>query len=450
MDAHLIDSAVFGHQWSTPESRRLLAEPARIGRWVEVLAALAGAQAEVGLIPESAAAAIAGLRDRTWDGAAIEAIAAGTRRTSHSTLGMIDVLKEALPAEAAEWVYYGATVQDVTDTAQVLEVRAVGRLLWRDLRRIEAALLELARRHRDTPMVGRTHGQPGAPITFGFKAATWADEIGRCLDRLAQGRDRWLVGQLAGAVGVLGFFGSAALPMQQSYVGRLGLAQPPISWLSTRDRLAEFAQVVASTVTALARVANETYALARAEIGELREPVADGTVGSITMPHKRNPEVSEQVVTLARLVRSQSAVLTETMVGEHERDGRTWKTEWVLVPELAHYALAATAMSVRLVEGLEVDTDRMLANLTAGGSASSERLLSLVSVRLGKHRGQAALQEAYRVARSAGVAVVDALDLTEEETAELDRIHVGAAGEMVDRVLARAAERRDALGEDWA
>lgn len=450
MDAHLIDSAVFGHQWSTPESRQLFAEPTRIARWVEVLVALAGAQAEVGLIPEPAATAIAGLGDQRWDAATIEAVAAGTRRTSHSTLGLIEVLQQLLPAEAAEWVYYGSTVQDVTDTAMVLEIREVGRLLWRDLRRVEAAQLALAHRHRDTPTVGRTHGQPGAPITFGFKAATWADELGRSLQRLGQGRERWLVAQLAGAVGVLGFFGDAALPMRSAFARRLGLAEADISWLTTRDRQAEFAQTVASAVTSLARMANETYALARAEIGELREAGEAGTVGSITMPHKRNPEVSEQVVALARLVRSRAAELTEAMVGEHERDGRTWKAEWVLLPELAHYALTATAMSVRLAEGLEVHPDRMLANLTAGGSASSERVLSVLAARLGKHRAQAALHQAYREADERGVAVTETLDLTDAEAAELARIDVGAAAEMVDRVLAGAERRRAAEGEDWA
>jgi len=359
------------------------------------------------------------------------------------------VLQRLLPPDAAEHVYYGTTVQDISDTAQVLEIAEVAELVWRDLWAIEAELLAHAERYRETPMVGRTHGQPGAPITFGFKAATWADEVGRSLERLRQGRDRWLVAELGGAVGVLGFFGPQALPLRTAYSKRLGLNEPAISWLTTRDRLAEFAQVIAAAVTAMARIANEVYVLARADLAEVREPTAATAVGSISMPHKRNPEVSEQIVTLARLVRSAAGVLGDTSIGEHERDGRSWKTEWVVLPEIGHYALAAATMTRSLVSGLEVDPARMLANLDASGNAASERLLSVMSARLGKHRAQAALQDAYRTASGSGRPVTAVLDLEPDELAELDRVDTGAAAAMVDEVVARAVRRRAGEGASW-
>ena len=442
MDAHLIDSEIFGHQWSTPESRAIFAESSRVSRWLDVVIAIAEAQAEVGVIPASSAAAIAGLGNCALD---LGEIAEGTRATSHSTLGMIHVLQRLLPAEAAEHVYYGTTVQDISDTAQVLEIDQVASIVWRDLWAIEAELLDLVERHRETPMVGRTHGQPGAPITFGFKAATWADETGRNLERLRESRDRWRVAQLGGAVGVLAFFGPQALPLRAAYCRRLGLAEPAVSWLTTRDRLAEFAQVLASVATALARIANEVYVLARWEIGELREPTTPTTVGSISMPHKRNPEVSEQIVTLSRLVRSLAGVLTDTMLGEHERDGRSWKTEWVVLPELCHYTLAATGMTRSLVTSLEVDPARMRANLDATGSASSERLLSAMSTRLGKHQAQAALHDAYREALGSGRPLTAVLEGRAEahELVELERVDTGAASAMADEVVARARRRRE-------
>ncbi|MYJ81241.1 MAG: adenylosuccinate lyase family protein, partial [Acidimicrobiaceae bacterium] len=197
MDAHLIDSAIYGHGWSTAESVAIFSERARLERWVHVLKALAAAQADLEIIPEASARAIDGLDARSLDPAAL---GAETRRTSHSTIGLVRELQSRLPEHAREHVYYGATVQDVSDTAAALEMRDVGGIVWRDLRAVEGSLLDLAVRHRDTPMLGRTHGQPGAPVTFGLKAASWAEDTARTQDRWRHSRPRQLVGQLAGAL----------------------------------------------------------------------------------------------------------------------------------------------------------------------------------------------------------------------------------------------------------
>lgn len=442
----MIDSKIFGHQWATAESHAIFAETARVARWLDIVIVLAQAQEECGIIPAESAAEIAKLRGAELS---IDDIAARTRQTSHSTLGMIQVLRDLLPETAAEHVYFGATVQDISDTSQVLELRSVGSLLWRDLWLLEDELLHMAVQHRSTYMAGRTHGQPGAPITFGFKVASWADEVGRHLQRMRDGRDRLLVGQIGGAVGTLAFFGDRALALRAAFCRRLALGEPDIAWLSARDRLAEFAQLVAMCVSSLARIANEVYNLQRQEIGELAERTPSSTVGSITMPHKRNPEVSEQIVTLARLVRAQASVLTDTMVHEHERDGRSWKAEWAAFPELCHFALAATAMARELVSGLEVDAAAMGRNLGAG--SSSEHLLSMLSARLGKHRAQGLLQQAYRQAgeeRRPLKAVLGEV-ATDAELAELANVDVGASSLMVDRVAETARRRRSSESEQW-
>src|SRR5499427_1745875 len=191
------DSAMYGHLWGTAEARAILGEEGRLAGWLEVLAALARAQAAAGLIPASAAALITEhARPELID---IGYAAEQTRLASHSMLGLIRALRAALPEDAGEYVYVGATVQDITDTATALALRDIGALAWRDLRRIEELLLGLATRHRSTVMAGRTHGQVGSPVTFGWKAASWADEIRRHLDRLAHGAPRWLAGQPTGS-----------------------------------------------------------------------------------------------------------------------------------------------------------------------------------------------------------------------------------------------------------
>ena len=448
MDAHLIDSAVYGHAWSTPESVALFSESARLARWVEVLKALAGAQADLGIIPADSARAIEGLDPTSLD---VAALGAETRRTSHSAMGLVQQLQALLTEDAREHVYYGATVQDVSDTAAALEMRAVGEIVWRDLRSVEGSLLELAARHRDTPMLGRTHGQPGAPVTFGLKAASWADETGRHLQRWRQSRPRLVVGQLAGAVGALGFYSEAGIELRGRFCERLGLGEPAVSWIAARDRIAEFANNAALVSATMARMANEVYNLQRREIAEVAEAASAATVGSFTMPHKRNPERSEQIVTLARLVRSAAGMLTETMVGDHERDGRTWKTEWVLLPEMCHYLLAQLALARQLAARIEVNEEAMAANLDKMGDFGSQELLARLSARLGKHRANEALQTAYREARSSGLPLMELLDgiATQDELEGLERPAVGSAPAMVDAVVTAATERRTAEGDEW-
>jgi adenylosuccinate lyase len=444
----MIDSSIYGHLWATEASRAVFSEPARLDRWVEVIAALARAQARVGLIPASSADAISDLVASELD---VERIAADTRATSHSTLGLIRELQRHLPADAQEHVYMGTTVQDVTDTAAALEMAAIGQLIWQDLRSIEATLLSTATEHRTTPMVGRTHGQPGAPITFGFKVASWLDEIGRSIERLDQARDRCLVAQLGGAVGSLGFFGGNGLALRAAFADEVGLRQPTVSWLSSRDRIAEFGHILALATAALARMANEVFTLQRPEIGELSETTSPSTVGSITMPHKRNPERSEQVVTLARMVRAQASLLTETMVQEHERDARGWKAEWAAFPTLCHHATASTSLSTELVRGLQVSTDAMLTNIAVSGSISSEQLLRRLSDRRGKHTAQAALQDAYGLTHRTGKPLTDALRSVatpDEITASLG-VDTGSSAAMVDLVVAEAKKRRRAETDSW-
>jgi adenylosuccinate lyase len=382
--AHPADSAIFGHLWTTPEASALFSDEGRTQAWLRILAALAQAQADAGLIPPPAAAAIRAHADVSR--LDLDLVAKQTRETGHSTMGLIRALREVLPEHAREWVYYGATVQDLSDTWFALVFRAVGDIAERDVTRMRDRALELADEYRDTPMCGRTHGQPGLPVTFGFKAAVWAAELDRHLERLRQGRRRWEVAQLGGALGTMEFWGEAALGLLAGFAGQLGLGVPVIPWITARDGVAEFTWLLAAISATAGKIGNEVYQLQRPEIGELRESFTPGTVGSITMPHKRNPEISEHLVTLSRVIRAQAAVALDGMVCEHERDGRAWKAEWLVVPEASMAFAACAGSAVRMLDGLRADPERMLANIGSHrGYLLSEPVMRALAGRIGKH-----------------------------------------------------------------
>lgn len=447
MGTRLSSSRMYAHLWGTPELDALFEERAMLARWLDVLAALARAQAAMGIVPETSARAITSARADDLD---LDYVAEQTRLTSHSTLGLIRGLLRILPEHAREHVYVGATVQDLSDTWFGLLMRDVGAVVYRDVRALEASLLELAAEHRDTVMAGRTHGQPGVPITFGFKVAGWADELRRHVQRLVEGRSRWTVGQLGGAVGGLGFFGTDGPELRARFCAELGLADPGISWLTARDRVAEFGGVLAMVCGTLARIGTEVYELARPEIGELAESAPPGAVSSITMPHKRNPEGSEHLDTLARLARAASGVLLEGMVAAHERDGRAWKAEWLALPEVCQLAGAALRLALTLVDGLQVNPEAMARTVARyAPDLGSERVLAELSARIGKHRAQQVLHE---VLREEGAEL--AAGLAARGLADPDQVRrwqhqpgVAAAAAMVDGALERAERARKA--EPW-
>ena len=391
--AHPVDSRIYGHLWTTPEASALFTDEGRTQAWLDILAALAEAQADVGLVPRAAADAIRAHADVSELN--LDLVAEQTRASGHSTLGLIRALRESLPEHAREWVYYGATVQDLSDTWFALVFKTLGGIAQRDVTRMRDRALDLAGEHRSTPMCGRTHGQPGLPITFGFKAAVWAAELDRHLVRLRQGTSRWELVQLGGALGTMEFWGDRALDLLDAFAARLGLQAPVAPWLTARDGVAEFIWLLAAISATAGKIGNEVYQLQRPEIGELRETFTPGTVSSITMPHKRNPEISEHLVTLSRVIRAQAGLALDGMVCEHERDGRAWKTEWLVVPETAMYFSACVDAGARMLDGLCVDTERMRRNIDSHrGYLLSEPVMRALTHQLGKHTAHEAVYAA--------------------------------------------------------
>ena len=448
--AHPADSGIYGHLWTTPEASALFTDEGRTQAWLRILAALAQAQADVGLVPPAVAAAIQAHADVSR--LDLDLIAEQTRATGHSTMGLIRALRDVLPEHAREWVYYGATVQDLSDTWFALVFRALGDIAERDVTRMRDRALDLAAQHRDTPMCGRTHGQPGSPITFGFKAAVWAAELGRHLERLRRGRRGWELVQLGGALGTMGFWGERAPDLLDAFAARLGLAAPDIPWLTSRDGVAEFIWLLAAISATVGKIGNEVYQLQRPEIGELRESFTAGTVGSITMPHKRNPEISEHLVTLSRVIRSHAGLALDGMVVEHERDGRAWKTEWLVVPETGMSFAACVSSGARMLDGLRIDAERMLANIGQHrGYLLSEPVLRALAGQLGKHTAHEAVYAAamngidtgqdFRTALRADARLDVISDAELDELFEV-RASLGSCTAFVDRICrARAGAR---------
>ncbi len=441
------NSRIYGSAWSTPELLGIFADEPRTRAWLEILAVLAEVEAEHGLIPKKEAAQVAAAcRKTAVDEAFLDEVAEGYRETGHSTVGLIEAMRKRCPGASGEWVYYGATVQDLTDTWLMGALKEARALLDADLEGLESALEELVRRHRDTVMAGRTHGQQGLPITFGFKAASWLAEVRRHRERLAQIAPRMEVAQLCGGVGSLSALGPDALKVQRAFCERLGLQQPEASWTVSRDRLAEWANLLVLIAGTADRIGHEVYNLQRSEIGELSEGFVTGTVGSITMPHKRNPEIAEQLGALSRVVRANAQIVNESLVHDHERDGRSWKSEWHAIPELTMAAGKALNLLRKMVETLTVHPDRMRANLeTTKGYTLSEAVMLALAERIGKQSAHQLVYDAAMRAIEAGTPLKEAIAkepaIAEHFSAEeIDKLfdyanHTGACGALADRIL---------------
>lgn len=457
MPVHMIDSLVYGGAWGTDETRAIFDEVPRTQAWLDIIVALAQAQAEVGLIPAEAAEEIA--RVARVENLDLDQVRQGYEETGHSTLGLIRVLQRACRGNAGEYVYYGATVQDITDTWTMLALRQVWAIVLRDLREIERTLLAVAREHRDTLMAGRTHGQPGLPITFGFKVAIWMREIRRHIERLKEIRPRLEVGQLSGGVGSLSSFGAVGFELQERFFQRLGLQAPDIAWDTTRDTLAEFLNLLALIASTFDKIGQEVYNLQRPELGEVREGFVRGVVGSITMPHKRNPEIAEHLGTLSRLIRHHAAALTESLVHDHERDGRSWKAEWGIIPPACVMMGSLLRLARIMVAHLEVDAEAMRRNLEATrGYILSEGVMLALARKVGKQTAHTIVYETAMAAFEAGRPLKPALledprvreHLSAEELEALMdyRQQVGLCPQFVDRVVAltEADQARDTAG----
>lgn len=440
------DSPVLGALYGTDAMRAVFDERVFLQRMLDVESALARAQARLGIVPAEAAAAItAAARAEKLD---LPALAAVTRNTGYPVVGLVKQLSALAGPEAGRWTHWGATTQDIMDTAVVLQMRDAFALLQAELAAVIAGLARLARAHRGTVMAGRTHLQHALPVTFGYKVAVWLSPLITMQERLAQLRPRVERLQFGGAAGTLASLGDQGLRVQEELGRELGLAVPDIPWHVARDGIAEAVGFLGLLTGALSKLATDVILLMQTEVAEVAEPHQEGRGGSSTMPQKRNPIACEYILAQARGVQALVPQMLAAMAQDQERGTGPWQTEPLAVGQaflLTHGALAQARV---IAEGLTVDAARMRRNLdSTGGLIVAEAVMMGLAPMLGRGEAHNLVHHACDISLAEGVPLAEALmrdpqvsgRLSAEEVGRLTDPagYLGSSDAFIDRVLAR-------------
>ena len=444
----LAPSSLHGPLLASAPMRALVSDEARLQRMLDIEAALARAEARVGIIPADAvgpiAAACAAAR---YDLGALGAAAASAGNVAIPLVKALTAEVRKSDENAARYVHWGATSQDIIDTALMLELRAAIDLLTADLDRAVAAFAALAERHRRTPMAGRTWLQHALPIPFALKCAGYAAALARSRARLARLRAEALALQFGGAAGTLASLGEDGLTVAEALARELDLPCPDAPWHSHHDRIAEIAAACAILAGTCGKIARDVALLMQTDVGEAFEPAGEGRGGSSTMPHKRNPVAAAAALTAATMAPNLAATVLAGLVQEHERALGGWQAEWTTVPALLLVTSGALAAIVDIGEGLEVDATRMRANLEAtGGLVMAEAVMMALAPALGRmeahHLVEAAAKKAVAEQRHLDEILAEDARVAEHLDADaLARLfdplnYQGMAQAFIDRLLA--------------
>ena len=440
------DSPILGTLYGSDAMRAVFDETTYFQRMLDVEAALARVQGRMGVIPADAAEAIAAAAK--VENLRTEDLAASARNVGYPVVGLVAGLSKAA-GEAGGWTHWGATTQDIMDTATVLQVRDGLDLIETELSEILAALAGQADKHRDTVMAGRTHLQQALPVTFGLKCAVWAMPFLAHLDRLKQLRARVQMVEFAGAAGTLASLGDQGIAIMEALATELGLGAPLAPWHVCRDALAETVSVLGLISGTLAKIATDIVLLAQTEVGEVAEPYVAGRGASSTMPQKRNPIASEYILAAVRMVQGLVPVMQGAMAQDHERATGPWQAEALVLPQafvLTHGALLHTKA---IAQGMVVDAARMRANLdiTRGLIVSESVMMGLAPV-IGRGEAHHVVKHACDVALTQKIPLADALERDPAVSSRLDRAaieklidpanYLGSTQGFIDRVIAAA------------
>jgi 3-carboxy-cis,cis-muconate cycloisomerase len=451
MTIGILQSALFADMFGTAAMREVFGDAAFVRRCIEVEAALARAQARAGIVPQEAAAAISHAAESLIGGRAVIDMARLKHETETVGYPILPLVRQiaAQAGASGRYVHWGATTQDIMDTAVVLQIRAGLRLIEADLDKCRAHLVALARRHRDTPMAGRTHLQHALPVTFGYKAAVWLSALDRHAERLTEVKKRVFVAQFGGAAGTLASLGSgeSALATCRELARELDLGEPAITWHVARDGIVETVQLLALLAGSLGKIAYDVMLMSATEFGEAAEPFAEGRGSSSTMPQKRNPISCELILAAAKALRQHAGLVLDAMVSDFERATGPWHVEWIAMPESFGYAAGALHQAEFMLGGLIVDAGRMVRNLgMTHGLIVAEAVMMGLAPHTGRNEAHDLVYDACRKAIDSDRPLYDVLIDIPEVAGPLgaDTLRVltdpanylGAAPAMVDRVLA--------------
>ena len=426
---------------------------AQLQAMLDVEVALAAAEADAGVVPASCVAPIQeAARAELYDP---DQLAAEATEAGNPVIPVVRHLTARVAesdAQAARFVHWGATSQDILDTGLVLQLRAAVPGAIDQLARGVGAAAAHAQRHRDATMAGRTWLQQATPITFGLKAAGWADALDRSRRRLQAALDDALVLQFGGATGTLASLGSQGLAVTDRLAAWLELPVPDIPWHAHRDRFAQLAAALGIAAGTAGKIGRDIALLAQTEVGEAAEAAAPGRGGSSTMPQKQNPVAASVALAAAGRAPGLVATMLAAMVQEHERGLGGWQVEWDTLPDLVMCAASGARAAADALDGLQVDTDRMRANAEAsGGLLLAESIAMTLAESIGKHDAHDCVAAACRRAAAEGRPLGDVLGDDPLVTRYLDPAEIarrlspdtylGATHNYIDRVLARVGDR---------
>ena len=408
-----------------PGVRALFSEAARYQAWLDVEAALAQAQAELGIIPERAAEEIT--RKAHLSYLDMDRIKAGLARTGHPLVPLVWELDRACEGDAGGYVHWGATTQNITQTGHLLLVRKAHTIFLKQLATILHTLADLAERTKDFLLPGRTHGQHAVPATFGFKVAVWIDEFCRHVERLWGCEGRVFVAMLGGGAGTLASLGENGLATQAKIAARLGMVPMPVPARTLGDHQAEYVTLLGLLAATCSKIGREIYTLMKQEFGEIEEPVPEGTVGSSTMPQKRNPKLSQDIIAAAAQIRALVPLALEAMQTEHEAD----RTTSIMITRALSEACSLTGEMLQrlivLLDGLQVFPERMRHNLDlSGGLIMAEALMLELGKQLGRQRAHDVIYDAAQAAATTGRPFQALLAADPQVSSRLDGTQIAA------------------------